>query len=402
MPPRSAVYVAVAGVLALAVGMGIGRFAFTPLLPMMQRDGNLSLELAGWLASANYLGYLLGALAAIWVRLPAAGMVRAALVATTVLTAAMGVTGDPLIWMLLRGAAGIASAWVLIFASGIVLGDLGARGRRGLGATVFSGVGLGTALTGCLCVAFLAMGWSAAHSWIALGVTAAILSALCWHGFPGIESATPRIVAGEGTAVPRAGSVLGFWPLILCYGCFGFGYIVPATFLPAMARDAVGDPAVFGWAWPLFGLAAFLSTLAAGRLTGRASNRRIWGVSQILLAGGVALPVLWPGIAAIATSALVVGGAFMVVTATAMQEAQRLGVAGGTRLMAAMTAAFASGQMLGPAVVSLLASGRAGLDHTLLAAAVLLAASAVAVLWRPGAATPGEGARERPATAWTR
>ena len=58
----SAIAIAVAGGIALAVAMGIGRFAFTPILPMMLHDGVVDLHAASWLASANYLGYLSGAL----------------------------------------------------------------------------------------------------------------------------------------------------------------------------------------------------------------------------------------------------------------------------------------------------------------------------------------------------
>src|SRR5689334_6203841 len=54
--------IALAGLVALAVAMGIGRFAFTPLLPMMLNDGVVDLPTASWLASANYFGYMLGAI----------------------------------------------------------------------------------------------------------------------------------------------------------------------------------------------------------------------------------------------------------------------------------------------------------------------------------------------------
>ena len=368
------------GVLALAAGMGIGRFAFTPLLPVMQRESPLTLELAGWLAAANYLGYLLGALAALWLRLPAVTTLRAALLATAVLTAAMGLTDDAGAWLWLRTGAGVASAWVLIFASSLVLGALAGRGRTGAGTVLFSGVGLGTALTGLLCVLFVELAWPAARAWIALGVAALLLALPIVARARDLEVAIPATPAAGDARARRLG-VRGCWLPILCYGCFGFGYIVPATFLPAMAREAVADPAVFAWAWPVFGAAAFVATVLTGPLARRVPHRELWSTSQLLLAAGVALPVLWPGITAVGISSLIVGGAFMVVTAAAMQEARRL--AAGADLAAAMTAAFAGGQLLGPVLVSVLAAGRTGLDLTLLVAAVVLAASAIALRrWR--------------------
>src|SRR5262245_888003 len=81
LAPDSARGIAVAGLLALAVAIGIGRFAFTPLLPMMQEDAGLSVADGGWLASANYAGYLLGALAAMAVSARAATAIRGGLLA---------------------------------------------------------------------------------------------------------------------------------------------------------------------------------------------------------------------------------------------------------------------------------------------------------------------------------
>ncbi len=93
--------IALAGMVSLGVAMGIGRFAFTPILPMMLADGVLDLPAASWLASANYLGYLVGALLCmlqpwLWTRFPSlpslafSQLVRGGLLMTGVLTLAMG------------------------------------------------------------------------------------------------------------------------------------------------------------------------------------------------------------------------------------------------------------------------------------------------------------------------
>src|SRR6188474_2811525 len=100
--------VAAAGLAALAVAMGIGRFAFTPILPMMQVDAGLSVAAGGWLASANYLGYLVGALSATRVRLAVPVAIRAALLAIALTTLAMGVTEHFALWVVLRTLSGVA------------------------------------------------------------------------------------------------------------------------------------------------------------------------------------------------------------------------------------------------------------------------------------------------------
>ncbi len=114
MAQVSALRIAFAGALALAVAMGIGRFAFTPILPMMQEDAGLSIIAGGWLASANYLGYLLGALAAtVWPLRGNAALIGS-LLGIAVVTFAMGLTGEFSIWVVLRFAAGVASALAFI------------------------------------------------------------------------------------------------------------------------------------------------------------------------------------------------------------------------------------------------------------------------------------------------
>src|SRR3954470_14407304 len=116
---------AMAGLGALAVAMGVGRFAFTPLLPLMQEDAGISLAQGGYLASANYVGYLAGAL---WAARPARARVAipAALLAIVFATFAMGFTHGMAAWAPLRFLAGVASAWALVHVSSWCLERLAA------------------------------------------------------------------------------------------------------------------------------------------------------------------------------------------------------------------------------------------------------------------------------------
>src|SRR5690349_2706627 len=113
----SAERIAWGGMLALAVAMGIGRFAFTPLLPMMQDDYSLTVAAATWLATANYAGYLVGALAAMTIAVRSAVAIIGGLAVTALATLGMGVTHEYVAWLALRAVAGVASAWVMIYAA---------------------------------------------------------------------------------------------------------------------------------------------------------------------------------------------------------------------------------------------------------------------------------------------
>ncbi len=142
----------------------------------------------------------------------------------------------------------------------------------------------------------------------------------------------------------------------------------------------IADPAVFGWTWPVFGLAAALSTVAAGAFLHGVAPRRSWAFGQLMMAIGVALPAVWLSLPSIIASATCVGGTFMVVTMTGLQEARRIGGHAAPRLMAAMTAAFAVGQLAGPLVVAMAGTGIEAIHGPSLLAAALLVLAALALL----------------------
>ncbi|HXE66291.1 MAG TPA: YbfB/YjiJ family MFS transporter [Rhodanobacteraceae bacterium] len=368
--------IAVAGLIALAVAMGIGRFAFTPILPMMEADAGLTLKAAGWLAAANYLGYLLGALSA--ARLPRAWAIRGSLLLIAVVTFAMGMTDSFALQLLLRLLAGVASAWVLVHVSAWALDRLHALGRADASGVVYAGVGVGIAGAGLLCMALMAAHADSMRTWQVFGVVSLVFTAATWTAFRG----DARQTAAAGMAMQPLRWNTDRVRVALCYAALGFGYIIPATFLPAMAHRYITNPAVFGLAWPVFGAAAALSTWIAARWLRVVDNRRLWAGAYVLMAIGVGLPVAWSGLAAILVAALLVGGTFMVVTMAGLREARAVAPESATAFIAAITAAFALLQVLGPLVVSALAHLRGGFDASLLAAVAVLLAAAFA-LWRP-------------------
>jgi predicted MFS family arabinose efflux permease len=372
--------IALAGLAALAVAMGIGRFAFTPILPMMQLDSGLDITRGGWLASANYAGYLAGGLSAARLRMSAQRAIRLSLAAVGLATLAMGLSRHLAAWLALRFVAGTASAWVLVVACAWCLEQFqsGAPPERRtvLSATLFAGVGVGIALAGALCAALSLSNATSASAWIALGIVALVASATIWNSFGPNSSVAAW---GAQSSEPWSPEALR---MIACYGAFGFGYIVPATFLSAMAREATADPAMYVWSWPAFGAAAAASTFAAAALRRRFCDRPIWIFGHIVMAAGVVVPLAVHGLAGVVLCALLVGSTFMVVTMAGLQEARRIAGPRARSLIAAMTSAFAVGQIAGPLAVSALASPGAGFAPSLLIAALLLVASAAALVPR--------------------
>jgi len=362
--------------------MGIGRFAFTPVLPVMIQEGRLDLAAGGWIAAANYVGYLLGALTAVRMRWSAVALSAVALAATTALTAAMALPVSPWGWAALRLAAGACSAWAFVGTAVWCLGALAALRRPGLAGAVYSGVGLGIAVAGVHSLMAGSAGVSAPVLWLQLTALALVMLVPVAAVLRRVPAAPARIAAAP---TARAALPPGTRGLIVCYGVLGFGYILPATFLPVMARELVADPRLFGLAWPIFGATAAASTLVAGPVLRRATRLEVWAASHLVMGIGVVLPTLWHSAMAIASSALMVGGTFMIVTMAGVQEMRARAVGDPTRLVGLTTASFALGQIAGPIVSSLLlhlpALRASGLQLALQIAAASLFASA-AWLWR--------------------
>jgi Uncharacterised MFS-type transporter YbfB len=367
------------GALALALAMGIGRFAFTPLLPLMVRDGVLRSDSGACLALSNYVGYFVGAL---WIApLPIAPVrqIKWGLAGIAAATLAMGVTRSFPAWLTLRSFAGVFSASVLIAASSWSLPLLARSVNRAWVGLMYSGVGLGIAGVGSFCWLAAKPGLGAQALWVQIGAICAVMAAGVFVLLGRTSSAIALVPPTKNTeTLPRSSRLL-----IACYGLAGFGYVLPATFLPALARTFIDDPRKFGLVWPVFGLTALLSTILAAAVLGHLNRLKLWSLCSVTMATGAILPTLWRSLSGVVVAGFLVGGTFMVITMVGLQEAAARAPARSHQLLSRMTAAFAIGQILGPLFLALISdlSVHSPLDLSLRVAAIGLFGSA-AMLWR--------------------
>jgi MFS family permease len=391
VPPWT--HVAQAGA-ALAAGMGVGRFVYTPILPLMHAQAGLSSAAGAHLATANYVGYLAGALAGILlpslVRSPL--VLRGSLVVLTGSLAGMAVTQSTTAWLVLRLVAGVASALIFVIAASSLLGHLREHPAH-LPGWAFGGVGAGIALSGLLVLVLRSVAdWRAAW-WAAAGL-AALLTAASWKLRPdvapepvpvpsqgaggasgsAIASSERRTDGGQGLRTHR-----WFGALLAGYTLEGIGYIVAGTFLVAAIEQ--GSP---GWAgsgaWVLVGLAAVPSSALWAWLGRHRSRPDLLCAALVIQAVGIALPALIGGVTAALISAFLFGATFLGVSTIALAMGAHLRF---PRSVALLTAGYSVGQILGPlAVTPLLHHGYH--QALLLAAAVVLAAAVAAVLLRIG------------------
>ena len=388
---------------ALAVAMGIGRFAFTPILPLMIQEGMVHLAQTAWLSSSNYIGYLVGALSLLKSNRHSLFIVLGlTLVTLTTWLASLSSFG----WLLvLRFLAGVASAWVLVSISAFAINWLKSRQVASSGL-IYTGVGIGITLTGLICSYFIFQSATvtiAAQSlssrlWQYLGVIALLATLLVTFLLVKINSqlastaaaktspteATPTKATNANPTASITPAKLKLANVLTAYGLFGFGYILPATFLPQIAKQWLSGQSYL-LIWPFFGLAAALSVVLSQGLQRRYNNVSllgVWRVSQIIMAVGTLLPALWQSLAGLMLSALMVGGTFMVVTMAGLQvAASQVTHYPKYNLSALMTASFAFGQLIGP-LAALVATGK-NIWLALLAVSAIVLLIGVVLLWRP-------------------
>ncbi|WP_422086848.1 YbfB/YjiJ family MFS transporter [Variovorax sp.] len=381
---REAWRAALACMVTLAVAMGLGRFAFTPMLPIMLHEGKLELAAGGVLASLNYLGYFLGAVTCAAIGIKASTMVRGGLVATALLLIGMGLLHSFTSWGVLRWTAGVMSAWVFVFASGWGLRRLAETNAPTLGGVIYTGPGIGIAMTGLLGGALGR--WGSEAGWIGLGLLAFVLIAVIWRVFDDGQLASGKAATSAaaasgatGTGTDRSDAI---W-LVSLYGLAGFGYIITATFLPVIARQALPDSSWPDYFWPLFGLAVIPGALIGARAPTHWDNRLLLAVAYALQALGVVLSVAWPTIVGFAFGSLLLGMPFTAITLFAVREARRLRGNAAAGLIGYATASYGVGQIVGPLFAAPLAQRTGSFGLPLLVAAAALAFGSVlfALVW---------------------
>jgi predicted MFS family arabinose efflux permease len=367
---------AFAGMVALAVAQGIGRFVYTPILPGMMEGLHLTPADAGWIASANYLGYLIGALAAAggWAHGHERTLMYAGLAASAVLAGLMGLNETMAAFLVIRFLAGLASAFVMVFMASIVFSHLAPAGRGDLQALHFGGVGLGIAASSALLALLVSghAGWAAGWLWSGVLSAVGLFIVMLLAG-----SATPANgVDGREPALPKDRSLV---KMIVAYGLFGFGYVVTATFLVAIVRQGGGGRVFEAVVWMVAGLAGFPSTWFWQKLAARIGLYAAYAATCLIEVVGVAASVIVKGAAGPLIAGVLLGGTFIAITALGIQMGRLLAPRAPRRIFAVMTAAFGLGQIVGPVAAGLLAQASGNYTlASLMAAAALLASGIIA------------------------
>lgn len=367
--------VILAGICALVLTVGLARFAYTPMLPIMKAQAGLGYVAAGWLAAINYAGYMAGTLLA-----ASAGdlrrryvLYRIGLGVAVASTVAMGMTTYPVVWGVLRFLSGLSSVAGLLLASGLVLNWLLRHGRRPDLGLHFTGMGIGIVVSGAAVVLTVGvLPWSG--QWIALGLLGLLffVPAWCWMPAPDDAVAAPSIMAPAA-----AGNIRWMRLLNAAYLCAGFGFVIGATFIVAILERLPVLQGRGGWVWVIVGLAALPSTFVWDRIARRVGATRALILAYLLQGAGMLLPAVSGSALVNLLSAALFGATFVGIVSLTLALVGRHVPSNPSRAMARITLGYGVAQIIGPIVAGYMARATGSYQGALVATAVLMGCGAV-------------------------
>ncbi|GAB3672643.1 YbfB/YjiJ family MFS transporter [Salinisphaera aquimarina] len=323
-PPASTWRLSLAGAVALLLGVGLGRYAFTPLITPLVQQGWFTPQATAQLGAINLLGYLLGAASADRSGRLLGERRAIALCLTTLTLSLFGCMFDAgFVWYgLWRLLAGWSAATLTIVVTPAIMARVPAARRPAASAIIFTGIGVGT-ITASLIVPWLAAAGIAA-TWAAIGSVAALLGAwswfAVWRDLAALPATTHSDQRANGAPVPWLAIAL----IVLAYGLNSAGYVPHSLYwVDYIARELGRGLAAGNGYWLVLGVGGMLGPAAGGLAAQRLGFRSALVAAFVLMTTATALPLLSSTSVALGLSSLLVGAmvpAIITLTAGAVVE----------------------------------------------------------------------------------
>lgn len=380
--------VLVAGIFSLIVTVGIARFSFTPLLPIMQVEVGLGVADGGWLAAFNYMGYLSGAVIAGTISDLALKdkLYRIFLVVAVVTTAAMAFTENMLLWSILRFLSGLSSSGGMLLASGLIMNWLIRHHYRSELGIHFMGIGLGIMVCAFFVEGMITLAQTWDMQWLWFAILAAALSIPAWLWMPQPDT-TPFTRSGQQLVdIPPGKTFL--WVMIAAYFCAGYGYVISATFIVDIVEDMPSFAGNGSLVFAVLGLAALPAVIVWDRIARKTGYLKALLMAYGFQILGIVLPALTDNTLLVLFSALLFGGTFIGCVSLVLTLAGLFYPTKPARLMSRLTIAYGVAQIGAPALTGVLAESIGNYNLGLYLAAGFVAFGAVLIaylIWSPKA-----------------
>lgn len=377
--PPSHFKVLFAGIMSLILTLGIARFAYTPLLPIMQNQTALGDASGGWLATFNYLGYMCGALIAASIsdlhlkdRLYRIGLILALLT-----TAGMALSENLWLWGVMRFLAGLSSAAGLLIGSGLILNWLIRHNHRMELGIHFSGLGLGIVLS-AIAVNLMSAHFSWDQQWLLLTLIGLILLIPAWGWLPRPDS-TPFTTSGariEDRPPARSWMIL----LFSSYFCAGFGYVVSATFLVVIVEAEPALHEMGELAWLVVGIAAAPACFLWDRVARVTGELQALALAFALQMVGIILPSINASLGVVFFSAALYGATFIGIVSLMLTMMGKLYPTRPAKPMGKLTLSYGVAQIAAPALAGTLAESAGHYHQSLYLATFIMGIGLILIL----------------------
>ncbi|UPT78428.1 YbfB/YjiJ family MFS transporter [Sulfurovum sp. XGS-02] len=334
-----------AGILAIIVGVGVARFAFTSLLPSMLEDF-LSLTYAGVLASCNFAGYLAGAVFSIFIRdiNTKVKYFRIGMVLSILTTLVLATTTNDALWLISRIIAGFGAAMVLIVGGAIVMVKLNFESKTKAMGIHFSGIGFAIVISELISQYVLQNGtW--ADAWLVLSLFAVIITFYTLYIL-----SFDKIIKKDAVKHPLSKSIFSTYVilLILAYFTEGVGFVVQGTFLPDIINSLEGLEGYGNLGWIIVGIAGIPSSILWMRLAHNYGSVNVIIIAMALQIVGILIPAFSTDVTLNLLSGALYGSTFIGLVALFLNLGGHLAGKNPVVLMGSMTAAYGIGQVGAP------------------------------------------------------
>lgn len=353
-PPIERIKVLTAGIISLILMLGVARFAYTPLLPLMQQQASLGISAGGWLASINYMGYFTGVIiaASISNMVLKDRLYRLGIIIAVISTAGMAISESFWLWSIMRYFAGLSSAAGILLGSGLILNWLIRHNYRSELGIHFAGAGLGIAFCSYV-VSIMTPQFDWREQWVALSLLGILMAIPAWAWLPRPKDS--HLMRSGEALVDKPPSKAYLRLFIAAYMCAGVGYVISATFIVAIVdqQTPLADEGTL--VFLVLGLAAAPACIIWDLIARKLGDVNALALAFAIHTVGIILPVINTSTHAAYASAILFGGTFIGIVSLVLTMAGRLYPSAPSKMMGKMTISYGIAQIVAPAITGQIA-----------------------------------------------